>query len=199
MALCADCKSHIRSSMVIDVAPKLPRHPGFRGKFTNPSYSFSRSPPRSDHVNASKVSISVVSHSINVCRLRFDTAVSTPGSNNSVSTIWMVSGWLCELGMFQVSCFAVQRFADVYTLDLDVYRRDLDVAASTHGSNDPIQMFQVVPRWLRNVAMSQVSRFDFSRCFDLYSFDFESSVLTAPSSGSVQTICRIGGWPRRHW
>ena len=99
MALCADCKSRIRSSVVIDVAPKLPWHPGFGGKFTNPSYSFSRSPPRLDHVNASKVSISVVSHSINICRSRFDAAVLTAGSMDPMDTIQGIPAWLRCTGM----------------------------------------------------------------------------------------------------
>ena len=34
-------------------APRLPWHPEFEGGFANPSYSFSRSPYRLDHVNAS--------------------------------------------------------------------------------------------------------------------------------------------------
>ena len=206
MALCADCKSHIRSSVVIDVAPKLPRHPGFGGKFTNPSYSFSRSPPRSDRVNASKVSISVVSHSINVCRSRFDTAASMPGSNNSVSTIWMVSGWLRESGTFQVSRFAVQRFADIYTLDLDVYRRNLDAAASTAGPMDPTGTFRDVCEWLRHVGAYLVSCLAALRYFDidmldlsLYRCDLDLITLPLPSNesnDSVGPFWIISGWLR---
>ena len=123
-------------------------------------------------------------------------AASTPGSNNSVSTIWMVSGWLRESGMFQVSCFAVQCFADVYTLDLDVYRRNLDAAASTHGSNDPIQMFRVVPRWLRNSGVSQVSVSVCFRPINVSRYDFDSTALTPGSNDPMETFRRISRWLR---
>ena len=40
----------LRSSVF---APRFPQRPAFKGGFTNPSYSFSRSPYRLDRVNAS--------------------------------------------------------------------------------------------------------------------------------------------------
>ncbi|KIM68374.1 hypothetical protein SCLCIDRAFT_20303 [Scleroderma citrinum Foug A] len=59
-------------------------------------------------------------------------------------------------------------------------RCDLDPIASMAGSVDIPVMFRRVSVWLRDSRASQ------------------SSALTAPSSGSVRTICGIGGWPRRH-
>ncbi|KIM66678.1 hypothetical protein SCLCIDRAFT_21846 [Scleroderma citrinum Foug A] len=159
MALCADCKLRIRSSVVINVVPKLPWHPGFRGLHP-------------DWIALTRL------------RSRFDTAASTPGSNNSVSTIWMVSGWLRESGTFQVSRFAVQSFADIYMLDLDVYRRDLDAAASMHGSNDPIQMFRVVLWWLRDSGASQPHCFDSRRV----------NAVAASHAVSVTTVSVTSVW-----
>ncbi|KIM55090.1 hypothetical protein SCLCIDRAFT_30612 [Scleroderma citrinum Foug A] len=64
-------------------------------------------------------------------RSRFDTATSTDESNDSVSTFWMVTGWLHESGALQF------------------YRSDFDSAAVTPGSVDLPVTFQVVSGWLR--------------------------------------------------
>ena len=146
----------------------------------------------------SKVSPSADSHSTDVCRFRFDAATSTLGSNDPIGTYRGVSARLGSLGMSQVSRLVFLRCFVTDPLNLGLYRCDLDVATLTAGSMDSVSTFWKVSGWLRNVAMSQVSCFDFLCCFDLYSFDFESSASMAPSSGSVRTICGIGGWPRRH-
>ena len=89
----------------------------------------------------SKVSISTVSHWVNVCRLDLDAAASTDESNDSVSALWRVTGWLRELGMSQVSHLIPLRCFVADALDLCLYRCDLNPTMSTAGSNDPNQAF----------------------------------------------------------
>ena len=188
--------------MVFNIVPKLPRHPGFGGKFTNPSYSFSRSPPQLDHVNASKVSISVVLRLINICRSRFDTAASTAGSMDSVSTFWGVSEWLCGVGMSTVSLFVFSRRFVTDTLDLDLYRSDLDLTAASSMSNVSEATFQIVLGWLRRsqrVIASQVGVFDFWRLVDIYRSDLDPSASPSMRNVSIWTLCRMDRWHGRHW
>ena len=139
--LCVDCKSHNSSSMVFNIAPKLPQHPRFKGKFIKPFNSLFRSPFRPDHVNASKVSASVHSCSTDVCRLDLDAAALTVGSVDSVSTVWRVSEWLHGLGMSVVSLFVFSRRFVTHMLDLHLYRSDLDSTMSTAGPMDPTGTF----------------------------------------------------------
>ena len=94
----------------------------------------------------------------------------------------MVSGWLRESGTFQVSRFAVQRFADIYTLDLDVYRRNLDAAASTAGPMDPTGTFRDVCEWLRHIGAYPVSGFIFSCHFVIEMLDLDVNTLTPGSN-----------------
>ena len=183
------------SCVVINVAPRLPWHPGFDGKLTNHSPLLSRSPIRLDRINASKVSPSGVSHSTDVSRFCFDVAASTDESNDSISTLWRVSGWLRSTGTSQVSHFAVLHLFIVDMLDLDVYRCDLDATTLTVGSNYPTAMFQNVSAWLHDSRASQVSLFDFMHLADICSFKFESSVLTAPSNNSIWTVRGTDMWP----
>ena len=136
MALCADCKSRIRSSVVTVVAPRLPQHPVLQGKLIKPFNSLFRSPFRPDRVNASKVSASVHSRSTDVCRLDPDAAALTVGSVDSVSTVWRVSEWLHGLGMSAVSLFVFSHRFVTHMLDLHLYRSDLDSTMSTAGPMD---------------------------------------------------------------
>ena len=50
------------------IAPRLPRHPGFEGKYLQPSDSLFRSPQRLGCVNVSKVGISTISHLTDISR-----------------------------------------------------------------------------------------------------------------------------------
>ena len=231
--------------MVFNIAPNLPLHPIFEGKFIKPFNSLFRSPFRPDCVNASKVSASVHSRSTDVCRLDLDAAASTAGPMDSVSMVWSVSAWLHDASAYLVSRFDFLRLIDLYsfdlnpaastprsidpiatfqrefrslrgpgtsavsrfalscwflidTLDLDLYRFDLHVDGSTAGSNDPIQTFRVVWRWLHDVLAYPVSRFDFMRLADFSRYGFDSSMSTARPNKSVQTICMVDGWLGRH-
>ena len=165
------------SSILSNIAPWLPQHPGFEGKLTNPSYLFSRSPYQLQHVNACKVSLLSFFCSINVSRCNFDAATSMDESNDTVSTIWSVSRWLHSAAMSQVSLLAILRYFGVDTLDLDVYRLDLDSAMSTAGPMDPTGTFQNVSGWLCDVGMSAVSGFTLSHLIDTYVLDLQSSVF----------------------
>ena len=184
--LCADCKSCNSSSVVFNIAPKLPQHPRFKGKFIKPFNSLFRSPFRPDRVNASKVSASVHLRSTDICRLDLDAAASTVGPMDSVLTVWSVSAWLRNASAYLVSRFDFLRLIDLYSFDLNP-------AMSTPESNDSIGTFRVDYGWLRCAGVSAVSRFIFSRCIDLYRCELDSSALTAGPDESIRTICMADG------
>ena len=148
MALCADCNSHNRSSVVIDVTPRLPRHPALEGKYLQPYYSPFRFPGRPDRVNASKVSPSTFSRSTDVSRYRFDAAALTMGYIDPMKTFGVVSGWLRDVGMSQVSCFVFWRYFVIDALGFDVYSFDLDPVASPPRSIDLQASLRGVSMWL---------------------------------------------------
>ena len=197
ICLCADCKSRISSSMVLNVAPRLPQLPALKGKFIKPFYSLFRSPDRPDRITAFKVSPSTPFRSFNVSRSRFDTATSMDESNDSVSTFWMVTGWLHESDALQVSLSIFLRRFVVQTLDLELYRSDFDSAAVTPGSVDLPATFRVVSGWLRYAGTYPVSFPVFWRLADLYRFGFDSSALTPRSIGLQATLRRVYKWLRR--
>ena len=194
ICLCADCKSRISSSMVLNIMPRLPWLPALKGKFIKPFYSLFRSPDRLDRVTAFKVSPSAPFRSFNVSRSRFDTATSTDESNDSVSTFWMVTGWLHESGALQVSLSVFLCRFVVQTLDLELYRSDFDSAAVTPGSVDLPVTFQVVSGWLCYAGAYPVSFPVFWRLADLYRFRFDSSTSTPRSIGLQATLWRVYEW-----
>ncbi|KIM68356.1 hypothetical protein SCLCIDRAFT_20265 [Scleroderma citrinum Foug A] len=72
--------------MVIDVAPKLPQHPGFKG--------------RPDRMNASKARTEEYPRSWVAWahpRSDLDAAVTTPGSNDPIGTFRFDLGWLHDV------------------------------------------------------------------------------------------------------
>ena len=97
-----------------------------------------------------KVSLLNFFRLINVSRCDFDVAMSTDESNDSISTIWSVSGWLHGAAMSQVSLLAVLCLFVTDALDLEPSRYSLDSIASTAGSNDLQATFWVVWEWLRD-------------------------------------------------
>ena len=134
-----------------------------------------------DCVNAFKVSISVPFCSINVCRCDLDAATLMAESNDSISMVWRVSGWLCNVGMSQVSHFTFLHYFGIDTLDLDVDRLDLDSTTSllpSNESNDSVQTFQIILGWLRSLGMYLVSLFDFSHWIDVYRCDLDTAAST---------------------
>ena len=164
--------------MVFNVAPRLPRLPGSKGEFTNPSYLFSRSPYRPHRINTSKVSISTCFRSTNIFRSDLHVATSTAGSMDSVVTFWRVSEWLRGAGMYPVSVLDFLCLIDTDVLDLYLYRFDLDAIVSllpSNKSNDSAGPFQIVLRWLRHVGAYPVSRFDFLWLAGLYRLDFDGN------------------------
>ena len=108
-----------------------------------------RFPPQLDHVTASQVSISAVLHSTNVSRFELDAATLTFGSMDLPATFRIVRGWLHHVDAYPVSGFVFLCYFVIETLDLDLYRLDLDVIASPAGSNDPIGLFWMISAWLR--------------------------------------------------
>ena len=91
------------SSVVTIVAPRLPLHPGFDGKLLQSSDLLFRSPCRPQCVIASKVGVSAVLRSTDVCRCDLDAATSTAGSMYPMESFRGISGWLRSVGMSQVS------------------------------------------------------------------------------------------------
>ena len=57
----------------------------------------------------------------------------------------------------------------------DVCRLRFQPSASMPGSNDPVGTLQVVPAWLHDRIVSEVSPFVFWRLADVYSLDLGSS------------------------
>ena len=122
-----------------------------------------------------------------------------PGSMDPMESFGSVSEWLRCAGAFQVSRFDFLCYFVIDTLDLDLYRLDLDGNASMPGSNDPMQTFRVVSAWLRGADPFWVSPFDLLRLADVCRHEFDSSASPSMSDKSVRTICGMDGWPRRHW
>ena len=103
--------------------------------------------------------------------------------------------WLRKLSTSAVSCFSFSSCFVIETLDLELSRLDLDAATLTDESNDPIRTFGVVYRWLRDALAFWVSRFDFSRLADVFSFDFDSSASPSTFGISEWMVYVVGGWP----
>ena len=149
-----DCNLRKTSSVLSVIVPRLPRLPIFEGKFIKPFNSLFRSPHQPDRVNVSQVSLLDFQRLINVFRFDLHAIASVAGSNDSISAVWRVSGWLRDVSTSQVSRFAFLCYFGVDMLNLDVYRLDLDLNRSTAGSNDPIQTFGFVLAWLHGVCAS---------------------------------------------
>ena len=87
--ICIDCNLCKASSIIIDIAPRLPWLPIFEGKFIKSFNSLFRSPHCSDCISASQVSLLDLQCLINVCRYKFDAAMfitKTPWSR--YGNIW---------------------------------------------------------------------------------------------------------------
>ena len=134
-------------------------------------------------------------------RFDFDVATLTPGSVDLPATFRVVSGWPHSMGTSQVSHFAFLRYFSTDTLDLKLYRCDLDPTTSpslSNESNDSVRTFRGVFGWLRCVSAFMVSLFDFGHLADVYRLDFESSTSTPRPNGSEWTLCVLDGWLRWH-
>ncbi|KIM51303.1 hypothetical protein SCLCIDRAFT_33554 [Scleroderma citrinum Foug A] len=149
------------SSILSIVAPKLPRHPRFKGL-------------RMDRIT--------------VTRPRFDTAALMPWSVDLLATFGVVSGWLRGLGTSVLFRFDLGPIASMPgSMDLtgtyrgvspwlrssgtfQPYRFDLVSSASMPGSNDPTGMFRNICGWLRHV--------------DAYPYGFDSSVSPSTPDAS---------------
>ena len=136
--------------------------------------------------NTSKVSPSGISRSTDVSRFHFDAAAATDGSVDPTAMFQSVSEWLCELGVYPVSCFVFLRIFVVDVLDLDVYRCDLHMAVSPPRSVDLPATLRGISAWLRSMGAFQVSHFDFTRWFDLCRLDLDASALLPGSNDPMQ-------------
>ena len=103
------------------------------------------------------------------------------------------------MGMSQVSGFDLLLLFVIEMFSLDLYRLNLDGNVSTPGSNDPMQMFRIVLAWLHSADPFWVSLFDLLHLADICRHEFDSSASPSTSDKSIQTICRMDGWPRQHW
>ena len=158
---------------------------------------FFRSPYRLDHINASKVSASAVPHLTDVCRSNFDMAMSMLGSNHLIGSFQVVSTWLCDSGVSQVS------HLDFWCL-ADFSRFDLEPSVSPLTSNISVSTlwtFQGVSGWLHSFGKYPVSHFVLSHWFlidmldlDLYRFNLHLIVLTAGSNDPIQVLQGISRW-----
>ena len=85
-------------------------------------------------------------------RFDLDADASTAGCMDPTETFRVVSAWLRGVAMSQVSCLAALRYFDIDTLDLGLYRCDLNPTASpspSNESNDSVRRFWIVCGWLR--------------------------------------------------
>ena len=201
MALCADGNLRNRSSVVIDVAPRLPQHPALEGKYLQPYYSPFRFPGRPDRVNASKVSPSAFSRSTDVSRYCFDAAAATDGSVDPTAMFRSVSEWLRESGMSQVSPFVFLRYFGTDTLDLDVYRSNLHPATLPSTFDVSVRTFRSVCGLLHDSCASQVSCFIVlhrlvadALSFELSRFNLHSIGSTAGSNDPQATFQVVSAW-----
>ena len=96
----ADCSACGSSSVVSVVAPTLPLLPILAGKFIERSDMPFRSPYRPHRDIASMVSGSDHLRSTDVYSCDLDATASTPGSNDSIGSVRVVSGWLRRAGAF---------------------------------------------------------------------------------------------------
>ena len=117
-------------------------------------------------------------------------------SNDSIRTFWIVSGWLCDAGAFQVSVLDVWRSTDVCRFEFHMATlppRSIDLQATLWG----------VSAWLHNLGMSQVSRFVPLRYFvihtlnlGLHRFNLDAATSTAGPMGPIATFQGISAWFR---
>ena len=92
-------------------------------------------------------------HLADVYRCDLDAATSTAGPMDSILMVWIIYGWLHGSRASQVSPFAIFPPFVIETLDLDLYRLDLDAVASPAGSNDPIGSFRMISAWLHSAGV----------------------------------------------
>ena len=189
----------ICSSVVIDVAPRLPRHPALEGKYLQPYYSPFRFPGRLDHVNTSKVSPSAFSRSTDISRYHFDVATLTPGSNDHGEMFGDVWRWLRKSGTYAVSDFVFSHWIDADALDLksSVFVPRLPQHPGLHGK--PIQPSDMLFRFPPQPDRVNASKVGVSDCFRLtnvYRYEFYSSALTAGSMDPTEAFGNICRWLR---
>ena len=134
---------------------------------------------------------------IDLYRFDLQFSTSTDWSVDVPVTSGVVLWWLCYAGAFQVSRFDFLHYFVIDTLDLDLYRLDLDGNTSTPGSNDPMQTFRVVSVWLVSSGPFWVSLFNLLCLADICRHEFDSSTSPSTSDKSVRMICRMDGWPRQ--
>ncbi|KIM67392.1 hypothetical protein SCLCIDRAFT_21270 [Scleroderma citrinum Foug A] len=137
-------------------------------------------------------------------RLDLDVAASTAGPMDSVLTVWSVFTWLHDTSAYLVSCFDFLRLIDLYNFNLNP-------AASTPQSIDPIATFRWQFGWLHGLGMSTVrsscGRVDggvqqphtnVSSHLEVAAYVFDSSASTARPNKSIQMICMVDGWLGQH-
>ena len=142
----------------------------------------------------SKVSISTDSCLIDICRYGFDAATLTVGSNDPIQMFGVVCGWLRGVDALQVSLSVFSHCFVIQTLDLHLYRSDLDSNSLTAGSNDLQATFWVVWEWLRAMHTFEVSCFGFMALADFSRYRFDSSTSTSTPNISVWMVWMSDGW-----
>ena len=154
-----------------------------------------------DCVNASKVSAFDFFHSTNISRLRFHPSTSMSGSNDPTGTSQKVSAWLRGAGTHPVRHFIILRLFVVDTLDLDLYRFNLDSSGSTAQSIDLQATPRRVSAWLSGLGTSLVSGFAFSSWIgadmldlEVYRSDLDGNTSTLGSNDPMGTFAVVCGW-----
>ena len=127
-------------------------------------------------------------------RFNLDADMSMAGCMDPMEMFRVVSAWLRGVAMSQVSRLAALRYFDIDTLDLGLYRCDLDPTASPSPSNDSVQRFWIICGWLHCSGAFLVSCFDFSALADFYRFEFDSATSTVTPDESIQMLCVVDGW-----
>ena len=135
-----------------------------------------------------------------LCRLNLDVAallLPFNKSNDSISTVWRVSGWLHDVGMSQVSHFDFLCYFVIDTLDLDLYRYDLDptmLPSPSNEPNDPVRRFWIVCGSLHHASALQVGLSAVLCLVDFCRYDFDSSMSMARPNGSIHeaTLDNLG-------
>ena len=108
------------------------------------------------------------------------------------------SGWMRDVGLSQVSHFAFSHLIGTDALNLEPFRFNLQAGASTACSMNPIGTFQGISGWLHGLGAYPVSFPIFWHLADLYRFRFDSSMSMSRPNASVQMLCMMDGWHRRH-
>ena len=124
-------------------------------------------------------------------------AALTPGSNDPIGSFRVISAWLHDSGVSQVSVSVCFR-------PINVSRFEFNTATSTPGSMDLPATLPRVYKWLHHSGMSTVSCFIFLSWIgadmlnlDIYRFNLDVATSTAGPMGPIAMFQGISAWFHR--